>query len=101
MNTDEEADESVVSGSETVLVSAAVSRHAGALRHFDSPRLGAPRLHHFDGSQAQFPRRSPERSPLPRPRVLEGDHASIVRHQSFLSAALYGLVPLDAIDATL
>ena len=42
-----------------------------------------------------------ERGPLPRPRVLEGDHASIVRHQSFLSAALYGLVPLDAIDATL
>ena len=75
--------------------------HAGALRHFDSPRLGAPRLHHFDGSQAQLARRAPERGPLPRPRVLEGDHASIVRHQSFLSAALYGLVPLDAIDATL
>ena len=73
---------------------------AGALRDFDSPRLGAPRLHHFDGSQAQLARRAPERGPLPRPRVLEGDHASIVRHQSFLSAALYGLVPLDAIDAT-
>ena len=74
--------------------------HAGALRHFDSPRLGAPRLHHFDGSQAQLARRAPERGPLPRPRVLEGDHASIVRHQSFLSAALYyGLVPPDAVDA--
>ena len=68
---------------------------------FDSPRLGAPRLHHFDGSQAQLARRAPERGALPRPRVLEGYHASIVRHQSFLSAALYGLVPLDAIDATL
>ena len=63
-------------------------------------RLSAPRLHHFDGSQAQLARRAPERGPLPRPRVLEGDHASIVRHQSFLSAALYGLgPPLDAVYA--